>query len=52
MLVDIDVEVLDAMALASLEDHYKSYKDDIVNYDKKLLKALKRVIEYYGGSVE
>jgi hypothetical protein len=50
--IDIPWEVLDEVALASLKDHYQTYKEDITLHDKKLLKALKRVIEYYGGNVD
>lgn len=49
--VDIDDIAFDKMISDELNRSYLIVKD-VAAYDKKLLKALKRVIEYYGGNVD
>lgn len=48
---DIPWEVVDNIALASLKSHYTLLRQE-VDKENKLIKAFKRVIEYYGGGVE
>jgi len=48
--VEITDEELDKLTLEGLLFHSKCVND--YTSDKKLIKAFKRVIEYYGGSVE
>ena len=63
MKFELDYEVMDAMILKGLKEHRKMLKrglknhlengswmhaDDVV-YNTKLIKAMKKIIRYYGG---
>ena len=52
--VEVDEEEFDRLLVEELTQSYNTCKHWSLDkeYDKKVAKALKRVIEYYGGSVE
>lgn len=55
VVVDMEEDQLEGIILGDLYFHYWAIKDSNPNpskYTAKLIKALKRVIEYYGGNVD
>lgn len=52
--VEIDEDEFDKLIVKGLMDAYAVHKNHPMNaeYDKKMCKAIKRVIEYYGGNVD
>lgn len=61
-MITLDDEVADSIALASLKEHKQILENQLIEYEqgnkwlhqddvryyKKLVKSMKRVIEYYG----
>jgi|TARA_R110000822_G_scaffold1244_7_gene5572 hypothetical protein len=58
---DMDTDFAEKVVVADLLEHYKIHTEQVINsdnlheedrlYSKKLIKALKRVLSYYGEKV-